>query len=204
MMITTAEKAKNNDMMRIFIDNRYAFSIPHEEYIRNHLYEQEEISEEKLSDIRTNILVRAAREKAVRYLTAKDRSEGELSKKLSETGFDSDVVKRAIEALRTIGYLDDSRYALKYISERVRTKALSRKALGFELEQKGISSDIIESVLSEFETDDGEAALRAARKKFGKYDINDKKVEQKVLSFLCHRGFSFETGRMVVKRLKEG
>jgi regulatory protein len=92
---------------------------------------------------------------------------------------------------------------MKYLSERIRTKALSKKALKFELQQKGIDEEIIETSLSEFETDDSEVALRAARKKFGKYDIKEHKVEQKILSFLYHRGFSCEIGKSVVKIMKE-
>ncbi len=203
MTITTVEKTRNKDMMRIFIDNHYAFSIPEEDYIRNHLYEEEEISEEKLHHIRQEVLIHAARERAVRYLIIKDRSEGELVKKLMESGFDSDVARGATEALKAIGYLNDTRYAMKYLSERIRTKALSKKALRFELEHKGIEPNIIEEVLSEFETDDEEVALRAARKKFGKYDLNDPKVEQKVLGFLFHRGFSYEVGKRVLTQLKD-
>ncbi len=202
MTITSVEKTRNKDMMRIFIDNHYAFTIPQEDYIRNHLYEEEEVSEEKLHHIRQNVLIHAARERAIRYLMIKDRSEGELIKKLMDLGFDEDVAKSTTGALKAIGYLNDTRYALKYLSERVKTKALSKKALRFELEHKGIDPSIIEGALSEFETDDEEVALRAARKKFGKYNLNEQKIEQKLLSFLYHRGFSFEVGKRVLVRLK--
>lgn len=203
MTITSVEKAREKNMMKIFIDNHYAFTIPHEDYIRNNLYEEEEISEEKLLNIKQNVLVRAAREQAIRYLTMKDRSEFEIIKKLTDSGFDSDIAKSAAEALKGIGYIDDSIYAMKYLSERIRTKALSKKALKFELQQKGIDNEIIETALSEFETDDSEVALRAARKKFGKYDIHDPKVEQKILGFLYHRGFSLDIGKKVVENMKE-
>lgn len=202
MKITSIEQSKDKDMMRVFIDNHYAFAIPQEEYIRNGLYEEEEISEDRLQFIRQNILVHAARERAVRFLTIKDRSEGELIKKLNEAGFDADVAKAATEALITIGYLNDTRYAMKYLNERVRNKALSKKALRFELEQKGISSGVIDDALAEFETDDEEVALRAAKKKFGKYDLNDPKIQQKIFGFLAHRGFSFEIGKSVLRKMK--
>ena len=202
MKITSVEKTKDNKMARIFIDDRYAFTIPHEEYIRNALYEQEEIDDEKIQYIRKNVLIHAARERAVRLLTIKDRSGFEMIKKLGEAGFDADVARSAAEELKTIGYLNDARFAMKYLTERVRTKAVSQKALRFELEQKGISSEIIEEVLSEFEIDDEEVALRAAKKKFSKYDISDYKVQKKVMNFLFHRGFSFEVGKRILKRMQ--
>ncbi|MCX7773600.1 MAG: RecX family transcriptional regulator, partial [Clostridia bacterium] len=116
-------------------------------------------------------------------------------------GFDVDVAQAATEELKTIGYLNDRRYALKYLSERLRTKALSKKALRFELEHKGIPSDIIAEALEEFETDDEEVALRAVKKKFGKYDLKDPKNEKKAISFLMHRGFSLEQSRRAIREL---
>lgn len=202
MTITSIEPSKDKKMMRIFIDNRYAFSIPEEEYIRNHLYEEEELDEEKLLNIKKNVLIHAAREKAVRYLIARDRSEGEIIQKLTDSGFDRDVAASAAEELRAIGYIDDYRYAMRYASERIKDKALSKKALRYELERKKISADIIEKVLSEFETSDEEIALRAARKKFGKYDLDDAKMQQKLLRFLYHRGFSPDICKKVLKIMR--
>jgi SOS response regulatory protein OraA/RecX len=48
-----------------------------------------------------------------------------------------------------------------------------------------------------------EVALREGKRKFGKYDINDKKIQQKVYRFLLHRGFSYEIADKVVRELKK-
>ncbi len=203
MTITTVEKNKEKGMVRVFIDDNYSFSIPEQDYISNKLYEDMIISEEQLSIIRDKVLVRSARERAVRYLTFKDRSEYEILKKLIDAGFDKNVAQNAVDELRTIGYLDDTRYAMKYLSERIRTKALSKKSLGFELKNKGIDKEIIEKALSEFEIDDYEVALREGKRKFGKYDLNDKKTEQRAYRFLLHRGFSYEIVNKVIKEMKK-
>ena len=203
MTITSVEESKANKMVRIFIDNHYAFAIPQEDYIRNHLYEEGEITAGRLEHIRKDVLVRAAREKGVYYLTIRDRSEGQLLKKLTEVGFDEDIARIAANELKGLGYLNDSRYAMRYLAGRIKTKALSQKALRYELAQKYIPADIIETVFSEFEVDDEEVAFRAARKKFGKYDLDDEKVQGKVLNFLLHRGFSFDIGYKVLKLMKE-
>lgn len=47
MKITLAEKNHNNKMVRIYIDDSYSFTIPVEDYIRNNLYEEVEIDEQK-------------------------------------------------------------------------------------------------------------------------------------------------------------
>jgi regulatory protein len=202
MTITSIEKTKANKMVRVYIDNQYAFTIPYEEYIKNNICENEEIDQEKILNIRNNVLINSAKLKAVRYLTIKDRSEGEVRKKLLDSGFDSDVVKKTINELKSLGYLDDTRFTMRYLADRGRTKALSKKALRMELKRKKIPDDIINMAFSEYEADDEEIALRAARKKYGKYDISDKKVQERIFRFLRHRGFSTEIILKVIKSMK--
>lgn len=201
MVITSIEPIKDKKMLKIFIDNVYAFSMPQSEYSKNPLQENQEITEEEIAKIRQNILVRSARESAVRFLLSRDRSEAEVINKLIYKGFDKDVAKDAAQALKAIGYIDDDRFARRYIAERIRLKSLSKKALRLELKRKGIADEIIDEALSELEIEEEEVALRAARKKFGKYDIRDEKIQLKIMRFLCHRGFSIETGKKVIKYL---
>lgn len=203
MTITAVEKNREKGMVRVFIDDNYCFSIPEQDYISNKLYKDMTMSDEQLAFIRDKILVSAARERAVRYLTFKDRSEYEILNKLIDAGFDKNIAQNAVNELKVIGYLDDTRFAMKYLSERIRTKALSKKTLGYELKNKGIDNEIIEKALSEFEIDDYEVALREGKRKLGKYDLNDKKIEQKLCRFLLHRGFSYEIVDKVIREMKK-
>ncbi|NLW02509.1 MAG: regulatory protein RecX [Clostridiaceae bacterium] len=203
MKVTARIKSKNGRMVRIYLDGRYAFSIPTSVYMANHLYEKDELTEEEASHIRQTVLVQSARERAVGILMARDRSRHEVKVRLKKMGFDGDIAEKVVEDLKTIGYIDDSRFVLKYASDRVRSKALSKKALRYELEQKGIDRDLIVDVLKEFEQDEEEIAFRAAKKKFGKYDLCDKSVREKALRFLMHRGFPYEMSSAVIRRLQD-
>jgi len=201
MRITSTLPTRDNQMMRIYIDENYAFSVPKEDYIRLGLYEKEEITQDEIERIRQEVVLRAAREKATGYLMYRDRSEGEVIEKLINAGFDKDIAQEAASALKALGYIDDNRYARKYITDRLKNKAMSRKAIRFELERKDISLQIIEEALSETEVNEDEIALRTAKKKFGKYDVKDEKVRQKIMRYLCHKGFSVETGWKVIRIL---
>lgn len=201
MRITSTLPTRDNQMMRIYIDENYAFSVPKEDYIRLGLYEKEEITQDEIERIRQEVVLRAAREKATGYLMYRDRSEGEVIEKLINAGFDKDIAQEAASALKALGYIDDTRYARKYITDRLKNKAMSRKAIRFELERKDISLQIIEEALSETEVNEDEIALRTAKKKFGKYDVKDEKVRQKIMRYLCHKGFSVETGWKVIRIL---
>jgi len=202
MRITAREKSKDGRMVRIYLDGRYGFSIPADVYTTSHLYEKDELTEEQVDHIKQDILVQKARERAVNLLMARDRSRFEVRTRLVKLGFDEDIAERVVSDLEAIGYIDDSRFVLKYASDRIKSKALSKKALRYELEQKGIGRDLIDEVLKEFEPEEEEVALRVAKKKFGKYDLSDRAVEMKALKFLIHRGISYETACNVLRRLQ--
>ncbi len=193
MVITSFEKSnKNKDMISIFIDKQYAFSMPEEEYIRLGLYEKSEITEEDLSYIKREVLQKCAKSKAITYVSFKLLSEKELFNKLQSKGFDEDTIKIVVDDLKAMGYINDKIYAQKFVFERSKLKPKSKKMLKMELNNRGISDDIIDEVLDNFEYDEVTIAERLIRKKFGKYDLNDPKIENKVISFLMHRGFQYE------------
>jgi regulatory protein len=204
MFITSFEKnRKNKDMISVFIDSQYAFSLPEEEYIRLRLYEKNEITEDDLAYIKKEVLHRSARAKAVKYLSLKLLSEKELFNKLQSKGFDEDIVRSVIDDLKALGYINDKIYAQKFVFERSKLKPKSKKMLKLELSSRGISDDIIDEVMDNFEYDEATIIERLIRKKFGKYDLFDPKIEIKVMSFLMHRGFSMDMVRQGLSNLRQ-
>ncbi|TYQ15474.1 UNVERIFIED_CONTAM: regulatory protein [Acetivibrio alkalicellulosi] len=203
MKITSVEKnKKNKKMYSVFIDDKYAFSLSEEDYYRLSFYDIKSITEEEIEFIKKNILFKTAKSQAIKYLSFKLLSEKELSSKLLLKGFDEDVIKLAIDELKSMGYLNDVIYAQKYVYERIKLKPKSKKMLRFELLNKGICEDIIEEVLSDLEYDEDVLIERLVRKKFGKYDLNDPVVTRKVYSFLMHRGFSLENIKVSISKIK--
>jgi len=204
VIITSAEKQKNNPgMISIYIDDKYAFSMPMEEYIKLNLYEQSELTEEEVKRIREEINITAAKQSGIRMLYSKDRTEFEVRQKLIRQGFDEDTAEGAVMQLKSMGYINDRLYSHKYISDRLKLKPKSKKALVYELQNKGINREIIDEVLGEFEIDESLTAYRIARKKFSKYDIRDPLIYKRIVSFLTHRGFSHEVINDVIKQLME-
>lgn len=204
MVITSAIKQKNNpEMIRIYIDGAYAFSMPFEEYLRMNLYERTEISQDDIEDIKERVNVKLAKQKSIRMLAAKDQSEFEIRSKLLKQGFDSEIAEIAIMQLKSMGYINDMLYTRKYISDRLKLKPKSKKALFYELKNKGIDDNIIEEALNETEVDEEQLAFRLAKKKYGKYNVNESEIQRRIVSFLSHRGFSYETAAEIIEQLKE-
>ena len=75
-------------------------------------------------------------------------------------------------------------------------------AIKNELIQKGVSRDIIEEVLSEQTSEEGEQKLaeQALEKKMRSFQALDQmEFKQKTLQFLMRRGFSYDTAKDVVE-----
>ena len=204
MKITSIEKRnKAKDKIAVFIDNSYSFTISEEDYISLNLYEEKDLDEEQINNIRQNVNYRAAKGEAIKFISYKFRSGKEVSNKLSEEGYEMEVMENVIDELTAMGYINDKIFAQKYIFDRSKLKPKSTKLLKLELGARGINSDVIDEVLNDYEVDDKTVAESLARKKFNKYDMSDDKVIRKIQSFLQHRGFDYEVINKIVKQLKE-
>ena len=134
---------------------------------------------------------REARRKALRLLEHMDRTEKGLRDKLIQSGFSETVSEDAIAYVKDYGYINDQRYALNYIMYRIHSK--SRQKLFQELQQKGISTQLIQAAweeASELEEPDEHTLLRETiQKKCEPGTALDDGALRRLYGFLQRRGF---------------
>ena len=105
-----------------------------------------------------------AKRRALYLLTDMDRTEKELRDKLKKTGYSEDKIARTMEYVRSFGYIDDRRYAEKFIDFAKEKK--SRVRIACDLAQKGVPRDIIdEDYESAGELDEKDRSRNLAEKK---------------------------------------
>ena len=83
-----------------------------------------------------------------------DRTETALREKLKQGCYTQNMIDRAIDYVKSFGYLDDGRYAENFI--RSRQGAKSRKEIRAALMQKGVSAELIEQALESCYEEGGE------------------------------------------------
>ncbi|MCX7711059.1 MAG: recombination regulator RecX [Clostridia bacterium] len=204
MEITAIERnKKNKDRMSVYIDGQYTFSISEEEFLRLHLYDKKDITAEEVDYIQNDLNFRNAKSTAIRFLSLKYRSEMETGVKLENEGFDNETIEKVLAELKSMGYINDKIYAQKYIFDRSKLKPKAKKMLRYELEAKGISQEILDEVLENWELDEASIAAGLIKKKFGKYDLDDEKILYKAKAFLHHRGFCFSIIEEAIRSMKE-
>ena len=92
-------------------------------------------------------VARKAKLRAVHLLEYRDRTEKDMRRKLQQGGYPAEIIEETMEYLRAYGYIDDKRYAGRYLSSRLEQKG--RRRLFQELQQKGIPACVIEEAWEE-------------------------------------------------------
>ncbi len=128
---------------------------------------------------------------AVRYLGYRPRSEQEVNDYLKKKQYDKKIISKIIALLKRHDYLNDETFARLFVESRKRRNPKSKFALGYELKQKGISSDIRETVLKDYK--DNHMAIKALGSKLGQWQHLDlEKKKKKALNYLRYRGFGYD------------
>ena len=140
------------------------------------------------------------RERALRLLARREHSRAELTRKLETAGFAHEDISLVLDAFEAKNWLSDQRFAESYVADH-RARAGSIK-LAYDLRQRGVSNNIIESVLGDSQESELDRARDVWRKKFGTLPSNaTEKARQS--RFMQSRGFSTGVIRQTLSSASE-
>ena len=205
-IITDIKQAvKNQNRANIFVNGKYRFSLDifqltqlnvkiGSKFTKTEIENLEQQSEfGKLYSLALNYcLIRPHSKKEISdYLWKKtlnrkfkNRKTGEFYEK---KGVSNISVEQVLSRLIEKKYIDDEKFAKFWVENRNQRKGSSIKKLKSELFSKGVSSDIIEQVLSESNRNDEDEIQKIITKKAKRYTD-----EQKLIAYLARQGFSFD------------
>ncbi len=154
-------------------------------------------------EIVSDLLSKRAKLRAMKLLEHHDYTEKLLRDKLTDGGYPESVVTGAIDYVKSYGYIDDERYARNYCESRSQRK--SRAVVKAELTARGIDRDILERVIEEAFSGDGEPAeLLQIRSYLDKkhYDAQswEFKDKQKIMAALMRRGYPMDLIRQAMQQ----
>ena len=148
--------------------------------------------------------------RAIWYLARRPRTEKEIRDKLIEKKATPEIVEAVITKLKQQKYLNDYAFVRWWIDQRSRFRPRSVRLLQLELRQKGISSEVIDVVLSDRSTDDIKVsdittARQLVAKKYPKMKgMSREEIYQKLGSFLGRRGYGWETIKAAIDEAMRG
>ena len=134
---------------------------------------------------------------SVRYLSFRPRSEKELRDYLKKKKCDDLTAKRILESLKRDKFINDEEFVRWWVEQRTLLKPKAVRVIKYELKQKGINRELIESFFenSDDSPSDFDNAVKLAEKKLRTiYDQSDRyKVKEKLGRFLASKGFDWDT-----------
>ena len=161
------------------------------------------LTEEQITALKADDEFESAYLKAINFLSYRARSSAEIRKNLRKHEISELCIEPTIERLEKMGFLNDKDFAETWVENRNTFRPRGKRALAYELRQKGVADKIIESTLEEMVNEE-ELVYQAGRKKAKKLarrNLEWQDFRKKLLAFLGRRGFSYSVISPILSEL---
>ena len=189
--ITQIKKIGKGERYYLYLDNDF-FGVYEAEILAKHgLKCGQEYSEEFFENLRLENGDYACFNRGLSVLEKSMKTEKMLKDYLKEKGYPISCIEKAVEKIKSYGYIDDENFCENYILTYKNSK--SKRKMKYDLLQKGVSEEIIVQKLEKeiSEDEEREKCLNFA-KKYMKNKEFDLKTKQKLYNHLVSKGFSFD------------
>lgn len=182
-------QSKNPKRVNVFLDGEFAFSL--EKILAARLSLGQILTAEKIEKLKDQDNEEKAYQRALNFLSYRPRSINEVEDRLTRAGFSEIAIENAIQRLTEAKLLGDHEFSRLWIENRTLSSPRSKRALEFELRNKGVDRLIIQDALSSLE--DETPLAKAAAEKYSRrlktlpFDL----FRRKLSGFLARRGFSY-------------
>ena len=199
MIISRLEEI-GKKQVRLFFDEEKYCLLYHNEIRRLGLREQEEVDQKVFAELNA-LLLHRAKLKAMSLLKYQDRTKKELKERLARLEFPEFIIEDAVSYVESFGYINDEAYIRRYMEYKAPSK--SRLQIQRELQQKGVSIQLLESVWEEYEYQEEDILEEQLQKRIRqKGPVTDGKF-QKNYGYFARKGFSSNLILNLLKKYKQ-
>jgi len=199
--VTALKIQKHNpNRVNVYLNNEYSFGLSR--ITAAWLQVGQELSPTKIARLQAEDEREVAYMKALRYLDYRPRSRAEVRRNLENHEVPSEVINDVFKRLERSGLVNDERFAQDWVENRSEFRPRSRRALAYELHQKGLNDSAIKKALEGLNEE--ALAYQAAVKQSRHYEgLEMRDFRNKLGSYLSRRGFSYDVIKQVVERVWE-
>jgi regulatory protein len=191
-------QAKRADRFNLYVDDHFAMGLSSD--VAATVRVGQELSRADLEKLASAEQIERARECALRFLQVRPRSEQELRRQLVSKNYPEEIIAQVMGRLTDVNLVGDREFAKYWVENREGFKPRSKRALQYELRQKGVPASEIERAVKR--VDERESAYRAAQPKAARWQALDEQAfRDKLSGFLARRGFAYSITRETVNRL---
>ena len=198
--ITAIQLNKSKKRVNVFFDSASSLTVNKSVVEEMGLRKGMDISDEQTKELMHADQFHRCLEAAVRYMAYRPRSEMELRQRLYQRGFRDNIIIPVLAKLKSQDIIDDEAFATYWRDIRQTTSPRSQRMLKYELQKKGITSDLVDKTIGDI--DDVAAAYKVGLKKARLLSsTNYTDFVKRLSNYLKWRGFDFEVISVVSKRL---
>jgi len=139
---------------------------------------------------------------ALAYLNRRERTEAEIRARLEGAGCAPGAIDGAIDELRTLGQVDDARFARLFAQDRRELDGWGRDRIARRLGELGIERELIDEVLAGEPEEELRRAVELLGLRFpgGPGDPEDTRARERAFGVLIRRGYELELAADAVRR----
>ena len=184
----------------VSLNGKSAFSLKAEVAVKEKLEVGQELAGNRIESLARSDQFQRCHDAADRYLSYRPRSAHEMRQRLLRRGFSDNIVEAVLKRLIEQGLVDDIAFAEFWRDNRQSFSPRSQRLTKLELRQKGVSSDIIEQVISTI-SDDYNAYQVAVSYAYRRPLSDYENFHRRLGGYLKRRGFSYGVIKETSERL---
>ena len=195
-MIVSEIISLNTKKSKVIFQDGESLALYNGEIRRLDIAVGKEIDEEEYYTTIYLVLKKRAFARLMHILEKSFKSENDIIKKLKLSFYPEEAIKEAIEKAKKFGYIDDDRYAERYINTY--KDKYSKMKLKYKLLEKGIKKEIIDNALESFTVDE-EPMIKKLLNKKHYFETEEPDKKQKIIASVMRQGFKYQKIKDVIK-----
>ena len=165
--------------------------------------EEKSKTDKPMTPARKEALLTRTRNILLYSLENSPKTRSQLETRLKEKNIPDDIAKEVLDRYEEVELVNDPLFAKMWVGARQRSRSMAKGAIKYELKQKGISEEDIETALAEITPEDErERALEFVRKKAPSTRHLDKtKRTARLVGQLARKGYPSSIIFSVIKEV---
>lgn len=204
MQVVNINYSKSKEVFEVVFEDETKLLLNYNIFEKYKVSVDMDFSENEILEMKYFSDIERAKSRAMNYISGKLKTKYEVRLKLKENGFAEDVIYEVLDILEKEEYLNDKVYCEIFIEDKKKLNGYGKNKIKSLLIQKGISKNIFEDFLNEFEYDEEfDNALKMGIKKLEllSNEEDNFKKKQKIINYLTYRGFGFDVINDVLKEI---
>lgn len=198
-MIIKHQRGRGNKV-HLLLDDEYTVTTDINFWLNHYIADGTEITEDEWQELLVAINYKKALNKCADLLSRREHSVKELRTKLLRT-VDPVSADKAINRYLEAGYLDDNHFCESLVEYLYNVKKYSTNHVRQECYKRGLSSEIINDVLDNYEVDNVETIVTLITNKYLS-KLEQERGKEKVTASLQRKGFSYSDIKTAFYRLE--